>query len=101
MSHAYRSAYQHLVGTRLAEMKLEATSLEPFLPRLRQLRSTRIARIVAGTVGIVGALMMVVSAGFDWTISSDALIGGGIAAACAYVLARVFFSVANRYAHVP
>ena len=57
MSDAYRSAYQHLSGLRLAEMKLAHETMEPLLPSLEGMRAARIARVLAGGVGVAGALL--------------------------------------------
>ena len=94
MSNAYRSAYHHIVGVRLAEMKLTRETVEPLLPQLQSIRAARIARTLGGAVGIAGAIMTAVYACID----SDggptyALLGGGAAAVVTYALARVLFAL--------
>ncbi len=90
MSSAYRSAYHHLVGVRLAEMKLARETVEPLLPRLRSIRAARIARALAGGVGITGAIMTAICACIDdgGGAVTYALLGSGAAALTAYALAR-------------
>ena len=93
MSSAYRSAYHHIVGVRLAEMKLARETVEPLLPRLRSIRAARIARTLAGGVGIAGAIMTAICACFDGGGGvTYALLGGGAAALATYGLARVLFA---------
>ncbi|MBN9167651.1 MAG: hypothetical protein BGO98_25415 [Myxococcales bacterium 68-20] len=92
MSSAYRSAYHHLVGVRLAEMKLARETVEPLLPRLRSIRAARIARALAGGVGIAGAIMTAVCACLDGYGVTYALLGSGAAALTTYVLARLLFA---------
>ncbi len=97
MSHAYRSAYQHIVGMRLAEMKLAREMLEPILPRLRSVRAARIARILAGSVGLAAAAAMVLVACIgDDGESTYALIGGGTAAITTYLVVRLFLGIGFR-----
>ena len=97
MSHAYRSAYQHIVGVRLAEMKLARETLEPLLPRLRAIGEARIARIVAGAVGIAGAVAVVLLACIGGQKDPTyALVGGGAAAMVAYGVARGLLALGGR-----
>jgi len=94
MSDAYRSAYQHLIGLRLAEMKLARETIEPLLPSLHATRSARIARALAGGVGIAGVVLMVLLACVgDVSAPTYALVGSGIAAIGTYALARTAFAI--------
>ena len=98
MSYAYRSAYQHIVGMRLAELKLARDMVEPLLPRIRSIEAARVARTLAGGVGIAGALSMVILACFgDTGDPSYALVGSGAAAIATYVLARGVLALAGRF----
>ncbi len=98
MSDAYRSAYQHLIGLRLAEMKLAHETVEPLLPSLDAMRSARVARVLAGGVGIAGALLMVLLACVgDVPDPTYALVGSGLAAIGTYALARTLLVI--RAAH--
>ncbi|MBX3202020.1 MAG: hypothetical protein KF894_28045 [Labilithrix sp.] len=96
MSHAYRSAYEQLVGVRLAEMKLARETVTPLLPRLRSIRSARLARALAGAVGLAGAAWTVVCAivGDDGS-PTYALLGSLLAAVATYVLARGALAIAG------
>ncbi|MBX3223387.1 MAG: hypothetical protein KF795_22940 [Labilithrix sp.] len=98
MSNAYRSAYHHIVGVRLAETKLARETVVPLLPRLRAIRSARIARALAGGVGIAGAVCLTASA----LLTSDGtpthvLLGAGAASVATYLLARVVLGVAGSF----
>lgn len=96
MSHAYRSAYEQLVGARLAEMKLARETLAPLLPRLRSIRSARMARALAGGVGLAGAAWTVGCAIVgDDASPTYALLGSGLAAVATYVLARGALAIAG------
>jgi hypothetical protein len=102
MTQAYRSAYEHIVGTRLAEMKLAQEMVEPFLPRLRSVRSARVARVIAGSVGIVAAIVMVLCACLDdGGAATKALIGGAGAAAGSYVLVRAILAFRGVFGKAP
>ena len=94
MSDAYRSAYQHLIGLRLAEMKLAHETVEPLLPSLDATRAARIARALAGGVGIAGAIVMVLLACVgDVAAPTYALLGSGIAGIGTYALARIALAI--------
>ena len=98
MSDAYRSAYQHLIGLRLAEMKLAQETVQPLLPSLDAMRSARIARALAGGVGIAGAIVMVLLACVgDVAAPTYALLGSGIGAIGTYALARTAVAIRAAY----
>lgn len=95
MSHAYRSAYEHIIGARVAGMRAARASLEPLVPMLRTVRDARIARIVAGAVGIFGGTAMVLAAAMPPMLDAplnelptEVLVGSTLAAIAAYVVAR-------------
>lgn len=92
MSSAYRSAYEHIVGLRLAETKEVRAELTPLLPSLRAVVRARIARIVAGSVGIAGAAAMTACAvwfrGHDDASPTYALLGSSIALVVVWILMR-------------
>jgi hypothetical protein len=88
MSHAYRSSYQHIVGTRVAEVKLAADQLAPLLPHLRSVLAARRARVAAGTVGVAAAILVAAASIADDTAPTLVLIGGGGAALLTYVMGR-------------
>ncbi len=88
MSSAYRSAYHHLVGMRLAALRRTQEEVEPVLPRLRRVGAARLARAAAGTVGLAAAAATVAGAFRDDGGATYALIGGGLLAMCAYVGVR-------------
>ncbi len=97
MSHAYRSAYQHIVGMRLAKMQLAWETVEPLLPRLRAVGEARIARIVAGGVGLVGAAAVALLACIgDEEAPTYALVGSGVAAMLTLVFARGLLALGGR-----
>jgi len=97
--HAYRSAYDHVVGTRLRELSAEYDRAKPHLPAMRRALASRYARAAAGAVGISGAVAMVVLA-----IASDdegptyALLGAGILMVATYALVRIALGVRARVA---
>ena len=62
MSSAYRSAYQHVVGTRLDELAALQEQAAPWMPRLRAIGAARLARLGAGAVGVSGAVSMMLLA---------------------------------------
>ena len=97
MSHAYRSAYRHIVGMRLAEMKLARDAVEPLLPQLRAIGHARIARIVGGTVGVVGAAVVALLACIgDAKSPTYALVGSGVTAIVTLFLARGLLALGGR-----
>ncbi|MBX3262243.1 MAG: hypothetical protein KF782_21330 [Labilithrix sp.] len=99
MSHAYRSAYEQIVGARLAETKLARETVAPLLPRLSSLRAARLARALAGAVGLAGAACTVVCAIVgDEGSPTHALLGAGLAAVATYLLARGVLAIAGREA---
>jgi hypothetical protein len=94
MSDAYRSPYQHLIGLRLAEMKLARETVEPLLPSLRAIGAARIARAVAGGVGIFGTIATVVLACVgDRADPTYALVGSGLGVIGTYVLVRTSLAI--------
>jgi hypothetical protein len=96
MSYAYRSAYEHIVGMRLAETRLASEALEPMQPQFRAIRSARIARALAGGVGIVGVLCMIAFAAFDDGEGvTYALLGSVAASLATYALVRAGLEIAN------
>lgn len=98
MSHAYRSAYQQMIGMRLAEMKVAREMVEPLLPRLRSVRAARTARALAGAVGIAGAFAMPVFAVTgDEAAPTYALLGAAGAALGTYAVARALFGLAGSF----
>ena len=103
MSMAYRSAYQHIVGTRLAEMRLAKDAVEPLLPRLRRVHTARVARVVAGSVGIASTLAAAVGALFDdrGSSASTAVVGGAAAVVGAYAVTRALLAVGGLFVGSP
>jgi hypothetical protein len=97
MSHAYRSAYQHIVGTRLAEMKQVRDTVQPLLGNLGSVESARIARAAAGVVGLGAALAVAVCAAVSETAAATTfLVGGAAAMPVSYVLARLLLGILAR-----
>jgi len=101
MTSAYRSAYEHIVGVRLAETQELRSELTPMLPSLRAVTRARMARIFTGAVGVAGALAMTFCAAWFHNNSSDpsptyALLVGSLAVAIAWPLSRAGLAVGAR-----
>jgi hypothetical protein len=92
MSHAYRSSYEHLVGTRVAQVQRAREVVAPLLPQLRNVAGLRLARALAGGVGLVGAAVTVALTCLREDASSTyALLGSSAAALATYVVSRALF----------
>lgn len=87
---AYRSAYDHIVGLRLAETEDARTELTPLLPGLRAVARARLARIVAGAVGVGGALSTFVIAAWTHDQPSGLATHALVASSCALVVSWFF-----------
>lgn len=97
MGNAYRSAYEHIVGPRLAQARAVREELAPLLPQLGSIGERRIARAAAGAVGIAAAFVMVVTATFpDLELPTRMLLGGVLGGAVTYVLTRLLGRVGRR-----
>lgn len=99
MSTAYRSAYDHIVGLKLAETDDARVQLAPLMPGVRKIAGKRMARMVAGTIGITGALAMV---GFAISGDSDsyttlALLGSSLALVCSWAFGRSIAAIVARF----
>jgi hypothetical protein len=92
MSYAYRSAYQHMLGRRIAEMRAAHEVVAPWRPRLRSIHAARIARAMAGGVGLVGTatvgVLALTEARAELTYT---LVGSSVAALVTYTLVRFVF----------
>ncbi len=96
MSHAYRSAYDHIVGQKLAETERAEAEIAPHLPALRRILRARIARIVAGLVGILGAVLMVIAAiADDDQTPTFVLLTGVVGALATYLTSRTGLGLAT------
>jgi hypothetical protein len=62
MIQAYRSSYEHIVGSRLAELTHAGAVIDLARPKLEAIVAKRVARTLAGVVGIVGAFATVLIA---------------------------------------
>lgn len=98
---AYRSAYEHIVGARLAETSELRGELTPMLPALRAVTRARLARIAAGGVGVAAALAMTFCAAWFSDKSSDpsptyALLYGSLAAMGTWLVARTGLGLGAR-----
>lgn len=97
MNSAYRSAYDHLIGERLAAIAEREEHAEPLIGRLQAIGHARAARIASGGVGILGATLMVMQAIYeDDSAATYALLGAGGAAILTYVILRVAFALGAR-----
>ena len=99
MSTAYRSAYDHIVGLKLAETEDARAQLEPLMPGLRRIAGKRIARMAAGAVGMAGGLAMIT---FAIVTDRDAtttytLVGSSIAMLATWLFGRGILGVARRF----
>lgn len=98
MSHAYRSAYEHIVTERRIDVERARERLAPTLPDLHATFSARVARVLAGSVGLAGALVMVLFAAEKRDASATyALLGATVAASIAYVFARAGLAVRSMF----
>jgi hypothetical protein len=90
MSLAYRSAYEHVIETRLAEVRHARDAISTMLPELSAIGRARLARALAGAVGIGGAAGVAVSALVlrDGT-ETRLLLGSTIAMFATYLVARI------------
>jgi hypothetical protein len=99
MSAAYRSAYEHIVGKRLAEVRHTRDALLPLQTKLGRSRWARLARIAGGMIGVAGAITMTLFAIDNQDReATTALVGSSILAIAVYVCVRV---VGELRAHWP
>lgn len=93
MSSAYRSAYDHIVGSKLEETREARLQIAPHLPMVRKVVQARLARILAGVVGIAGAAGMALTAAITSTeeMPTDFLVGSSAALVFAWVAGRFLF----------
>lgn len=103
MSTAYRSAYDHLVGLKLAETEDARVQLAPLMPGVRRIAGRRGARMAAGAVGILGALAMVgMAIGDDHDgATTYTLLGSSAALLLTWICGRSILGVARRFEKTP
>lgn len=96
MNHAYRSAYDHIVGARVAGARATHAAMTEMTPMLRVVRDTRVARILAGSIAIAGGTLMTIAAALPAVMNESVselpttiLLASSALAAVTYAVARL------------
>jgi hypothetical protein len=101
---AYRSAYDHIVGLKLDEVRESREKLVPLIPRMRDVLQARVSRIIGGVAGLAGAAAMVyyAIAPVDHHDSSPtvALVAGTVALGFTWLLARAVLVIAGCFSRI-
>lgn len=100
MSLAYRSAYDHIVGSKLEQTREARSMIAPHLPLLRTIVQARLSRILAGAVGIAGATGMAITSAIASTqeLPTDFLLGSSVALVFAWIAGRLLFRAGDTFA---
>jgi hypothetical protein len=98
MSAAYRSSYEHIVGSRVAEIRRAHEALAEITPQLFRAREVRVARAVAGAVGVSGAVVAAAASFLfdDGFVGSAAFPSALLAMVAVYVAVRIGLGAIRR-----
>jgi hypothetical protein len=89
MNGAYRSAYDQIVGARVAEVRRAQDLAHAFRPRLDRVRAARIARLAGGTVALIGGIAFAPASVLDHGYGTTILLASSVLGVVVWGITRL------------